>query len=287
MTRRIPAVAAIALLLPLGGCVERYYFYAPDNVSYVTPVARGLAYEDVRFPSADGIMLSGWFLPAKGKRLGTVAYFHGNNKNISWHLRYVEWLPSYGYDVLLFDYRGYGRSEGIPTPRGVHDDCVAALTYLRNRPDIDTNRLVVFGQSLGGSYALSALASMPRTGILAAVVEGAFASHREIARDKIASYSLPEAIRHGIVDLMIGDAHDAVSALRSINDIPVLVIHNADDEVVPYRHAKLLHSANPSQTILWTVPAGRHLDTFVLRGDNWRQSLVRHLQSLPTPPDNR
>lgn len=279
----------IALTLPLFGCVERVYFYNPNHISYTTPEERGLFHEEVSFFSADGTQLYGWFIPAQGKRRGTIAYFHGNTKNISGHLRYVEWLPALGYDVFLFDYRGYGSSSGAPSPRGVHEDCVAALAYLRKRSDVDQERIIVFGQSLGGNYALSALAEVPRHGIRAIIVEGAFASHREIARDKLSAYPLPEALRKWIVDLFIIDDFDAITALKRINDVPVLLIHGSDDNVVPYRHAQLLLSAGTAQRVLWTIPGGRHLDTFIYRQEPWRRLLIEYMDGnsgsvlAPTP----
>jgi uncharacterized protein len=277
ISRFLRYAAVLAATLTLNGCVERLYFYNPSTSRYATPQERGLSHEEIRFASADGTLLFGWFIPAHGKRLGTIAYFHGNTKNISGHLRYVEWLPDHGYDVFLFDYRGYGDSGGSPSPRGVHEDCVAAIAYLRSRADVDQEHIVVFGQSLGGNYALSALADMPRQGIRGVVVEGAFASHREIAHDKIAPYPLPDALSKWLVDLLITDSFDAVTALRRIDDVPVLLIHGSDDEVVPYRHAQLLLSANVLQRTLWTIPGGRHLDTFVYRQEPWRRLLIEYL----------
>lgn len=285
--RRLATAALVAGTLCLGGCVEWLYFYNPSQQSYATPEERGLRYEEVNFSSGDGTRLYGWFIPARGRRHGTIAYFHGNTKNVSGHLRYVEWLPDHGYDVFLFDYRGYGRSAGNPAPQGVHDDCVAALGYLRGRTDVDQQRLVVFGQSLGGNYALSALADVPRQGIRAAVIEGAFASHREIAKDKIAGYPMPEGARSWLVDFLVGDRYDAIGALKRIDDIPLLLIHGSDDDVVPYRHAQLLYAAAQGQRQLWTVTGGRHLDTFVYRQDPWRRKLIEYLDAalpLSSPP---
>lgn len=266
--------------LPLSGCVEWLYFYNPSHATYTTPEEYGLSHEEVSFSSADGTRLYGWFIPAHGQRRGSVAYFHGNTKNISGHLRYVEWLPVQGYDVFLFDYRGYGRSAGSPDPRGVHDDCTAALAYLRGRKDVDRERIVVLAQSLGGNYALSALADSPRTGIRAAVIEGAFASHREIARDKVAGYPLPETMLNWIVDTLIDDRYDAIEALKRLDDVPLLLIHGSDDKVVPYRHARLLFSAARGPKTLWTVPGGHHLDTFVYRPEPWRQQLIEYLDKV-------
>jgi uncharacterized protein len=277
LVRILDAITAVCIALSLCGCAERYYFYAPTKIVYATPEERGLKYEEVRFASADGTSLFGWFIPAKGERRGTIAYFHGNSKNISGHLRYVEWLPSHGYDVFLFDYRGYGNSDGFPSPKGVHEDCVAALTYLRQRPDVDKERIIVFGQSLGGSYALGSLANVSRRGIRAVVVEGAFASHREIADDKVSAYPLPVPLRQGLVNLLVNQTYDAITAIRQIDDVPVLLIHGKADEIVPYRHAQLLLAASDGHATLWTVPEGRHLDTFVYRTELWRRHLIQYL----------
>lgn len=277
--RSLLAAIILVATLPISGCVERFYFYNPSQASFMTPEERGLKYEEVSFQSSDGTRLTGWFVPARAPRRGTIAYFHGNTKNVSGHLRYVEWLPERGYDVFLFDYRGYGQSAGTPGPRGVHDDCTAALAYLRGRKDIDRDRIVVFAQSLGGNYALSALADSSRAGIQAIVIEGAFASHREIARDKISGYPFPEAMRHWIVDVLIDNRYDAIDAVKRLDDIPLLVIHGSDDRIVPYRHAELLYSAARGPKTLWTVPGGHHLDTFVYRQEPWRQRLIEYLNT--------
>lgn len=273
----------LSLAFLLTGCVERYYFFVPDNVAYVSPKRYGLDYEEVQFSSTDGTRLHGWYVRAKGIRKGTILYFHGNSKNISGHLRYVEWLPAHGYDVFLFDYRGYGHSQGIPTPQGVHDDCIAALSYVRSRLNTDQADLIIFGQSLGGNYALDALASTASNDVKAVVIEGAFASHREIANDKVAVYPLPSFLRQGLVNFLINDTYDAITAIRALDTPSVLVIHGDQDEVVPYRHAELLIAASKGKAKLWKIPQGRHLDTFVHRGDTWRARLVQYLDNSVGP----
>lgn len=277
------AAFILAVTITLSGCVEWFYFYSPNQVSYLTSGGKEQPQEDVVFFSSDGTQLHGWFIPARGERRGTIVYFHGNTKNISGHLRYVEWLPAEGYDVFLFDYRGYGLSSGTPDPQGVHDDCVAALAYVRSRPDVDLNNIVIFGQSLGGSYALGALASSPQAGIRAVIIEGAFASHREIARDKIASYPLPETLRTWIVEHLIGDRYDAIDALRRVEALPILLIHGTDDEIVPYRHAELLRAAAHGKLTFWSILGGHHLDTFVHQPEQRRRQLLEYLDNLKPP----
>ena len=146
--RRLARLAGRALLalplLLLGGCVESMFYY-PDRVRYETPDALGLRYERVRFQSTDGTALSGWFIPAAGRAdpreaKGTVIHFHGNAQNMSSHWRFVAWLPKQDFNVFVFDYRGYGDSEGKPEPRGVFEDSGSAIDHVRSRADVDPAR---------------------------------------------------------------------------------------------------------------------------------------------------
>ncbi|NIV36441.1 MAG: alpha/beta fold hydrolase, partial [Anaerolineae bacterium] len=134
-------------------------FYQPDRTLYHTPAELRLAYEEVFFHAADGTRLHGWWLPAESETpRATVLFLHGNAENISTHIASVHWLPAAGYAVFLFDYRGYGRSEGMPTPAGVALDAQAALRYLVEQRGLRDRSLVVFGQSLGGAIAIDTVA---------------------------------------------------------------------------------------------------------------------------------
>src|ERR1051325_11044653 len=144
----------------LTGCVQGA-FYHPDRVLYDTPARLGLKYEQVTFASQDGTRLVGWFIPARGyadpkRAKGTVVHFHGNAQNLSAHWQFVDWLPQRGFNLFVFDYRGYGASQGSPEPKGVFEDSLAALDYVRARPDVDPERLLALGQSLGGTNAIAA-----------------------------------------------------------------------------------------------------------------------------------
>ncbi len=187
LIRALPVLGGLALAL--GGCTG--VIFQPMHQLVLTPDQIGLDYEEVEFEAADGVPLHGWFLPAQAPRRGSILFLHGNAQNISTHIASVAWLPAQGFDVLLFDYRGYGESEGSPSLAGLHLDFEAALQALLARPEIERDRVIVFGQSLGGSLAITALAASPlRHQVRALIVEGAFTSYRALAREKLADFWL-------------------------------------------------------------------------------------------------
>jgi len=246
------ALLALPLFL-LGGCVESL-FYHPDRVRYETPAALGLRYEAVRFRSADGTELSGWFIPATGRAdprqaKGTVIHFHGNAQNMSAHWRFVAWLPEEDFNVFVFDYRGYGESEGKPQQRGLFEDSVSAIGHVRSRADVDPTRLLVFGQSLGGTNAIAAVGSGQREGVRAVAIESTFYSYSSIASD---------TLRGGGV--LVGDTYAASNYVAAISPIPLLLIHGTADAVIPLAHSqRLLADAREPRRLVEVEGAG-HLE---------------------------
>jgi fermentation-respiration switch protein FrsA (DUF1100 family) len=270
MLKLVVALAVVALLaLLLAGCVERMFFY-PDSAQYTRPEQLGLQHEDVFFTAADGSRLHGWWLPAKGPALGSVLHLHGNAANVSNHLPLVAWLPGAGFNVLMLDYRGFGRSEGRPTLDGVVDDAAAALRTLRARPGVDGGRLIVLGQSLGGATALRLLAR-DSEGVRLAVIEAAFASYRGIARDAaMQSVVLAPLVPIAAPALPSGKA-DPVTALPSLR-VPVLLVHGTADEVIPFKHGEQLAAAAPLGTVFIRVDGARHMESLT-RADVQRRVL--------------
>lgn len=255
------------------------FFYYPDRVEYATPRNAGLVYEPVTFNSADGTRLSGWFVPARGVRhareaKGTIIHMHGNARNMTAHWRYVEWVPDRGYNLFLFDYRGYGRSEGRPGPKGVLDDAVAALDYVRSRKDVDAHKLFVFGQSLGGMIALASTGASSH-GIRAVVAEAPFYSYTAIANDHA-----PGA------GLFLEDTHSAAQYVAKIAPIPLLLIHGTDDTVVPYAHSERLMAEAGKPKRLETIVGGAHNDAMLahIRGSKYRDMMMAFFDAaLPKP----
>ena len=131
----------------------------------------GTPTEDVWIAAPDGQNLHALYLPAHGRARATVLYLHGNAENLSTHVRAVEWLPAQGYSVLALDYRGYGRSSGKASIRGVHEDAAAALAWLAAQRGEADMPVIVYGQSLGASIAIRSVASSPFRGAHDVVVD--------------------------------------------------------------------------------------------------------------------
>ncbi len=226
-------------------------FYCPDHQTYATPAQDGYAYEEVRFNSADGTRLSGWFIPAKGKALGTVIHYHGNAQNMTAHYSFVSWLPANGFNLFVFDYRGYGKSEGKPTRKGVYEDSVAALKYLKTRTDIDQDKLIVFGQSIGGANALAVLGNNDFKGIAGIATDSAFSTYKGVACDH-AGWLKPLAF------CLIGNKLSPEKYVGNIAPVPLLIIHGTKDPVAPYKHAERLYRKAAEPKELWTIEGGGH-----------------------------
>ena len=128
----------ICSLILSTGC--SYLFFYPQRKLINNPYLQDVDYRDIFFKTPDGLMLHGWFLKSSEESKGTILFLHGNAENISTHVNNVLWLVENGFDVLIFDYRGYGKSEGDPTLEGVHVDAEAALNTLFNLPYTNKKR---------------------------------------------------------------------------------------------------------------------------------------------------
>jgi uncharacterized protein len=198
----------------------------PTRDIVATPSSIGLDYEAVNFETEDGIKLDAWFIPAQKPR-GTVLFFHGNGGNISHRLETIKILHGLRLSTFIFDYRGFGQSDGEPSEIGTYRDAEAAWRYLTEQRGIAENNIVLFGRSLGGAIAAYA-ASRYQAG--AFILESAFTSLPDIAADVY--WFLPAR-------WLVLINYDTEKALKSVSG-PVLIIHSVDDELVPYSHGRTL-----------------------------------------------
>lgn len=259
-------------------------FYYPDAQVYDTPDRHGLKFEAVTFASKDGTRLSGWFVPAVGPAEGTVVHFHGNAQNMTAHFGFVAWLPAQGFNLFVFDYRGYGQSAGKPERQGVFDDCLAALDYIEKRPGLVPNRLLLLGQSLGGANAIAALGSMPRRSVRGLVSDSAFASYQGIVGDKLVAGALPVLLRDPLARLLISDRLSPEAVIGTITPTPLVIIHGTADDIIPYSHGQRLFELARQPKQFWSVEGGGHISA--LEDGAYRQRLVRFFRAALAQPES-
>ncbi|OGA41589.1 MAG: hypothetical protein A3G28_01680 [Betaproteobacteria bacterium RIFCSPLOWO2_12_FULL_68_19] len=244
-------------MLFVAGCTQA--FFQPHRYIVATPGQYGVEYQPVEFKAADGTALFAWFLPARGAPRATVLYLHGNAENISTHFANVAWMPAAGFNVLALDYRGYGGSQGSPTLEGVQLDIDAAMRTLLARPDVDPARIIIFGQSLGGSLAIHYGArSAYRGNVRAIVVDSAFSDYRRIVREKLASFFLTWPFQWLLPQTVDNDFSPSAS-VRAVSPIPLLFIHGERDTVVSVEHSQRLFERAASPKELWILPEAGHI----------------------------
>jgi len=248
-------------------------FLHPDTDDFGTPDTRGFDYEEVRFPSGDH-KLHGFLIRGAGPvRRGTVLHCHGNAGNVTAHFPLVGFLARAGYDVLTFDYAGFGRSEGRATLPGIEEDARSALVYLFSRPDIDRGRVAVFGQSLGGA-AGAAAAVHPRVRCL--ILEATFTTYRSMARATFVGRALLP-----LVPLVIPEGGPA-RHLEKFAPRPVLLLHGDSDTVVPVRFSRRLHAQAKSHSRLVIARRVDHLTTAGDEVPEFAEAVLAFLsESLP------
>jgi len=205
---------------------QSHYVYYPEHIISADPSNIGLEFENVSFKTEDRVKLSGWFIPSEGAS-GVILFCHGNAGNISHRLESIQIFHRLGLNVFIFDYRGYGRSEGKPSEIGTYKDVEAVWQYLVEERQVSPNSIVVFGRSLGGAVA-AWLANRHTPGAL--ILESAFTSVPDIAA-RLYPY-LP-------VRLLSRFKYNTAEYLDEVA-CPVLIVHSREDEIMPFSHGKQL-----------------------------------------------
>jgi len=205
---------------------EERKLYQPDKEVTLTPQSIGVKYEDIYFKTEDGEKLNGWFVPA-GNATITILYCAGRGGNLSDRLRKVKFFHRTGLNVFVFDYRGFGNSSGKPSEKGLYRDARAAYDYLITRKDINRDKIVAYGKSLGGPVAAD-LCLHRR--LAALILESSFASLKTYVGD-IGGF-LP-------TEWLVSEKFDTISRVKRTR-IPKLFVHGMDDEIVIFSEGREL-----------------------------------------------
>jgi len=233
--------------------------FFPSPASDVDPGALGLDHSEVHFTASDGVLLHAWFFPAVSADEGpgtAVLVSHGNAGNIGNRLHLAQAFLAMGHSVLLYDYRGFGASEGRPSEEGTYLDAVAAHDWLTGERGFRAERIVAYGESIGCGVTVG-LAGRRRTG--AVVLESGFTSIVDIAAGLYPWLPVRTFSRYSY------DNEGRVGALG----VPVLVVHSRTDEIVPFAHAQRVFAAATEPKAFLETGGGHNEGGFTARGEWW------------------
>lgn len=266
------AYGVVALTIYFGQARLLYFPTTPGREVNLTPASIGLDYESVALTTSDGVVLDGWFVPAIPER-GVVAFFHGNAGNIGHRMDSLRILNDLGLSTLIIDYRGYGRSGGKPTEKGTYRDAEAVWRHLVEEREVSPERIVLFGRSLGAAVAAE-LATRHRPGAL--VLESPFTSVPDLAGE-IYPY-LP-------VRWLARFRYATAEAVGRVA-CPVLVIHSADDEIIPIAHGRRVFEQARAPKRFLELSGGHNsafLENEPVYLEGWAAFLSHHLFAAVEP----
>lgn len=264
---------ALVLMLPISftaGCasiaqsVERASLFHPKKELLANPRSFGLEAQDVFILSGEN-RIHGWFFPGEPDRM-YVVYLHGNAENISSALGLVASLRPQRLNVLLIDYRGYGKSQGEPSVEGIVEDATAAVDWVMERQP-PQGKIALWGRSLGVAAALGAAQNRPN--ITGVVLESGFTSLRSIARHH-APY---------ILSFLVRDKLDNLAAVSTLA-MPKLIIHGGKDEVIPFSHGEELYEKALGPKDFYPIPQAGHNDLQIRGAGEYLGRITSWLNSL-------
>jgi len=258
------------------------FFFSPTKEFINNPQVQQYAPLDVYFKSADGLTLHGWYFRAREEK-GTILICHGYSKNISMHVNDDLWLIVAGYNLFIFDYRGYGRSQGTPVIGGVHLDAEAALeTLLFTLPRAKQDGIIVFGKSLGGAIAVYAVANSPyKYRVKALIVDSAFSIYQKFIREMIAGSIIGWPFQYPL-SFLVNDDYSPVKFIKNVSPVPVVIIHGNQDESAPMHHGRILYDAALPPKKFWVSRTPGHVVAHV--DEKIKKKLLAFFESLSASP---
>ncbi len=263
--RRIRRLILVVVLTYLGVCVlvgllQSRLIYFPTRGYPVAPSDIGLDFEDLTLRTNDGVSIAAWYVPHVDPK-GSVIFCHGNAGNMSDRLHSVKLLHGMGLNVVIFDYRGFGRSEGRPSEQGTYEDAEAAWRYLIETRGESPRRVILFGRSLGGAVAIELATRVEQTPSsihpTALVVESTFTSLVDIGR--LHFPFLP-------VRLLLTYRYESIDKVPRIT-CPKLFFHGKDDTLIPFVNGRKLFDAAAEPKRFVETPGGHNEAGFTYSPD--------------------
>ena len=250
--------------------MQSTFLYSPVREVTYTPDELGLDFEQVAFKSDDGLQLSGWYIPVENSEL-TVLFCHGNGGNMMHRLDSINILYNLGLNCFIFDYRGYGNSEGKPSEEGTYLDVMAAYKWLTEEKKVSPANIIIFGRSLGGSIAAQ-LAS--KVEAMSLIIESTFTSYADIGK-KFYPY-MP-------VRWFARFSYKTIDYVKDVH-CPVMMIYSRNDEVVPFEFGlELYEAANEPKEFVEIF--GSHNDGFLVSAEIYKKAWMKWLKFIKQHKD--
>ena len=255
--------AASALVARVFTIIDRQLIYFPERELAASPADVGLDFDDVFLTTSDGTSLHGWYVP--GEQRTTLLWFHGNAGNIGDRVENLLLLNRrVGVSVFIFDYRGYGRSDGKPSESGLYLDAEAAIEYLTGELGLALqDDVILFGRSLGAAVAVEIAV---RHRVRAVILESGFPSVRAMAK-RVYPF-LPSSLLIRLVEARF----DSLSKMPTVH-APVMVLHGDRDSTVPFELGQELFEAANDPKRFYRIEGAEHNDTYHVGGEPYFEAL--------------
>jgi uncharacterized protein len=246
--------------------LERMFVYYPVRQITEDPGHIGLSYQNLSIVSEDGVRLHGWFIPCEGANR-TLLFFHGNAGNIGDRLFYIETFHKLKVHVFIIDYRGYGKSEGKPFEKGLYRDAWAAYNWWAHERQPGGEKLILFGESLGGAVAVNLASKVRPAGL---ILQSTLTCAKDIARENL------------LLRLLFPLANVQFDSSKLISQVvcPKLIIHGTHDEMIPFRFGKALYDRAAFPKTMYVVPEAGHNDLPWVAGEEYSVKLKQFLSDI-------
>lgn len=253
------------VLLLLMFLFQGQLLFMPSSQMAQSPDAAGMEAEDLYMETEDGVTIHGWYFPHEGSNQ-VIVLSHGNAGNISHRLDIAATLLEAGAAVLMYDYRGYGNSEGSPNEDGLYKDMRAVMGHLTGEKGYSEQEVFQYGRSLGGAVAAWAASEYEIGGL---VLDSAFTGLRAMVRDVypfvpsfLARYNFPTK-----------------EFIKSLDGVPVMVMHSRNDEIISFSHGEALFEA-AAEPKRFVELGGTHNDNFFVSRDLIRERWTEFLEEF-------
>jgi fermentation-respiration switch protein FrsA (DUF1100 family) len=255
-------------------------FFQPSKELFHLPDKHGVTYKDVYFTHPNGNKVHSWLLKAKDKKPENLfIFFHGNAQNLSTHFFNLAWMTQHSQDVLILDYSGYGKSDGVPSMEQARLDSLLVLNETLKLKK-KYKKLIVYGQSLGGAIAFRALKDFKhKDKIDLLVLDSTFSSYQDLAFNRL-QVSWITYLFSPLGYLLVGSSYDPELVVDDVL-LPTLVIHGTKDNVVPYKFGKtFFEQLKTKEKWFWRIEGGHHIGTFHESKRSYQPKFLKFLKEL-------